>query len=105
MKFMNFTAYIDESDTHGPTPDVVMSAMLSTEGRWERCSRDFERIRQRFGFSIFHATEFRASRGEFQGWGAAKMSDLYIAIGKLGETISTNALPSRFRTTFTGSVF
>jgi hypothetical protein len=77
---------MDESDAHGPTPDVVMSAMLSTEGRWERCSRDFERIKQEFGFLIFHATEFRASRGEFQGWGALKKSDLYIAIGQLGET-------------------
>jgi hypothetical protein len=83
---MNFTAYIDESGTHGPTPDVVTSAMLSTEGRWERCSREFERIRRKFGFSIFHATEFRALRGEFHGWDSDKSSNLYVAIGQLGET-------------------
>lgn len=82
---MNFTAYIDESDTHGPTPNVVMSAMLSTEGRWERCSREFQRIRHKFGFSIFHATEFGALRGEFRGWDSYKSSNLYLAIGQLTE--------------------
>jgi hypothetical protein len=41
---MLFTGYIDESDTHGPAPDMVMSAMLSTVGRWERCERALKRI-------------------------------------------------------------
>ena len=81
---MNFTAYIDESDTHGPTPDMVMSAMLSTDGRWERASRDLARIRQRFGFSIFHATEFRGQTGEFSGWDAQKCFDFLMALGTVG---------------------
>lgn len=81
---MNFTAYIDESDTHGPAPDMVMSAMLSTQGRWERSSRDLARIRQRFGFSVFHATEFRALTGEFSGWPAEKCFDLLMELGGVG---------------------
>ena len=81
---MNFTGYIDESDTHGPAPDVVMSAMLSTTGRWERCSRALTRIQRNFGFTIFHATEFRALRGEFEGWSAEKCFDLYMEFGRLG---------------------
>jgi hypothetical protein len=83
---MNFTAYIDESDTHGPAPDMVMSAMLSTSGRWERCSRALARIRRKFGFAVFHATEFRALRGEFEGWPAEKCFDLYMEFGQLGAT-------------------
>ena len=63
---MNFMGYVDESDTHAPAPDIVMSAMLSTAGRWERCSRAFARIQRKFGFTVFHATEFRALRGEFK---------------------------------------
>ena len=81
---MNFTAYIDESDTHGPAPDMVMSAMLSTQGRWERSSRDLARIGQRFGFSVFHATEFRASAGEFSGWPAEKCFNLLMELGGVG---------------------
>jgi uncharacterized protein DUF3800 len=83
---MNFIGYIDESDTHGPAPDMTMSAMLSTRGRWERCSRDLARIRSKFGFTVFHATEFRALRGEFEGWRAEKCFDLYMELGRLGAT-------------------
>jgi hypothetical protein len=83
---MNFIAYIDESDTHGSAPDMVMSGMLSTAGRWERCSRAFARIRRDFGFTIFHATEFRALRGEFEGWPAEKCFDLFMQFGQLGAT-------------------
>lgn len=81
---MNFVAYIDESDTHGPAPDIVMSAMLSTEGRWERGSRDLARLRQKFGFSVFHATEFRAQTGEFSGWPAEKCFDFLMELGSVG---------------------
>ena len=81
---MNFVAYIDESDTHGPTPDMVMSAMLSTQGRWERCSRDLARVGQKFGFSIFHATEFRARTGDFVGWEGQKCFDLLMELGRIG---------------------
>jgi hypothetical protein len=83
---MNFTGYIDESDTHGPTPDMTMSAMLSTSGRWERCSRALARIRCKFGFTVFHATEFRALHGEFEGWSAEKCFDLHMELGQLGAT-------------------
>jgi hypothetical protein len=83
---MNFTGYIDESDTHGPAPDMVMSAVLSTSGRWERCSRALARTRRKFGFTVFHATEFRALRGEFEGWSAEKCFDLYMEFGQLGAT-------------------
>ena len=81
---MNFIAYIDESDTHGPAPDMVMLAMLSTAGRWERCSRTWARIRQQFGFTVFHATEFRALRGEFEGWPAEKCFDILMQFGQMG---------------------
>ena len=83
---MNFTGYVDESDTHGRAPDMVMSAMLSTWGRWERCSRALARIGSKFGFTVFHATEFRALRGEFAGWPAEKCFDLYMELGRLGAT-------------------
>ncbi|MBG0812310.1 DUF3800 domain-containing protein [Methylosinus sp. H3A] len=81
---MNFTAYIDESDTHGPAPDMVMSAMLSTAGRWERCRRALTRIQREFGFTVFHASEFRALQGEFEGWSAEKCFDIYTEFGRLG---------------------
>jgi hypothetical protein len=83
---MLFTGYIDESDTHGPAPDMVMSAMLSTAGRWERCERALKRIQRNFGFTVFHATEFRSLHGEFAGWSEIKCRDLLMEFGNLGAT-------------------
>jgi hypothetical protein len=81
--FMLFTGYIDESDTHQRTPNITMSAMLSTAGRWERCDRAYARLRQRFGFSVFHATEFRALQGEFANWSEQMCVSLLEGMGKL----------------------
>lgn len=80
---MIFTGYIDESDTHGPTPDMTMAAMLSSTGRWERCERRLRGIRRDFGFDIFHATEFRSRHEDFDGWDRWKQHDLLVAFGDL----------------------
>ena len=61
-----------------------MSAMLSTVGRWERCSRAYNRLRKRFGFEIFHATEFRRLEGEFVNWSEQMCISLLEEIGRLG---------------------
>jgi hypothetical protein len=39
-----------------------------------------------FGFTVFHATEFRALRGEFEGWSREKCRDLLMEFGQLGAT-------------------
>jgi hypothetical protein len=66
--FVIFTAYIDESGTHGRNPDVVMGAFLAHAYQWRIFNRDLDRIRERYGFNIFHAKDFKALRGEFEGW-------------------------------------
>ena len=94
---MLFTAYIDESNTHGATPDIVMSAMLSSAGRWERCARALTRIQRDFGFTVFHATEFRSLQGEFAGWSEAKCRALLMEFGKLGATHLTECFTLSLR--------
>jgi len=63
-----FTAYFDESDTHGPTPNVVMAGFVGTPYQWERFDKRLAKLQKRHGFSIFHSTEFKARKGEFAGW-------------------------------------
>ena len=84
MPFMLFTGYIDEGDTHGSMPDITMSAMLSTAGRWERCDRAYARLRKRLGFEIFHATDFKSLTGEFANWSEPMCFDLLLGFGQLG---------------------
>jgi hypothetical protein len=80
---MIFTGYIDESDTHGSTPDMTMAAMLSSAGRWQRCERRLRAIQREFSFSIFHGTTFATLNDEFEGWSGQKCYDLLMAFGNL----------------------
>jgi hypothetical protein len=70
--FVIFTAYIDESGTHGRNPDLVMGAFLGHAYQWRVFNRDLDRIRKCYGFDIFHAKDFKALQGEFKGWGDQK---------------------------------
>jgi hypothetical protein len=69
---MIYTAYFDESDTHGPTPDITMAGYLGTAYQWERFGKRLAKLQRRYGFTIFHATEYKARRGEFAGWSDQK---------------------------------
>jgi Protein of unknown function (DUF3800) len=82
--FLIFTAYFDESDTHGPSPTLVMAAFLGSARQWELFGRKIRAFQRRDGFTVFHAKEFRALTGEFRGWGPRKcvrlLDDLAVAI-------------------------
>ena len=74
--FMLFTGFIDESDTHGPAPQMVMSAFLGTGREWELFNRGLRRIQRDYGFKIFHGTDFKSRSGEFAGWAPGKYTRL-----------------------------
>jgi hypothetical protein len=82
--FVIFTAYIDESGTHGQNPDVIMGAFLAHAYQWRIFNRDLDRIRKFYGFDIFHAKDFKALRGEFEGWEIEKclrlIDDLIVLV-------------------------
>jgi hypothetical protein len=82
--FLIFTAYFDESDTHGLSPTLVMAAFLGSARQWELFGRKIRALRPRDGFKVFHAKDFKALRGEFRGWGPSKcvrlLNDAAVAI-------------------------
>jgi hypothetical protein len=73
---VNFTAYYDEADTHGPSPTVIMAGLVGHTYQWRRFETKLSRIQKEFGFSLFHAKEFKARRAEFKGWSDDKRSQL-----------------------------
>jgi hypothetical protein len=82
--FLLFTAYFDESNTHGPEPDMIMAGFMGTARGWElllRRAREFQRV---YGFDTFHATDLRHRSGQFKGWSVATagrlVNDLATAI-------------------------
>src|SRR5258705_7714994 len=90
--FMIFNAQIDEADTHGPTPDMTMSAMLGTGRQWELFGRGLRRLQKEYGFKILHATEFKKRTGEFAGWSEDKGHTLYRQLGTLVDDNLTEAV-------------
>jgi hypothetical protein len=82
--FLLFTAYFDESDTHGTAPNLTMAAFLGSARQWELFGRKIRELQRRDGFRVFHAKDFRARTGEFHGWSQPKcdrlLNDLAVAI-------------------------
>jgi hypothetical protein len=82
-----YTAYFDESDTHGPSPTVIMACFLGHARQWELFGRRLSSLQKRNDFTIFHATEFRNKTGEFDGWGDTKYMQL---VNDLTELVRDN---------------
>jgi hypothetical protein len=70
--FLLFTAYLDEADTHGPAPTVIMGGFLGTARQWEIFDRRLRALQRRDGFNIFHVKELKSRSGEFAGWADEK---------------------------------
>jgi hypothetical protein len=70
--FMIFTAYLDEADTHGRAPHMIMAGFLGSGRQWQLFMRRLRQMQREDGFSILHTTEFKHHSGEFAGWGDAK---------------------------------
>jgi hypothetical protein len=66
--FVIFTAYFDESGTHGGSPITVMGGVMANVAQWDRFEADFRRLKRRHGFSVFHTKKFKNRTGEFKGW-------------------------------------
>jgi hypothetical protein len=81
--FVIFTAYFDESDTHGPEPTVIMGGFLGHAYQWRAFNRDLDRIRAEFGFRVFHAKEFKHKSGDFSGWDDEKCRRLLDCLANL----------------------
>lgn len=81
--FLIFTAYFDESDTHGPAPDLILAAFLGTSRQWQLFERRLKGLQRRDGFKVFHAKDFKSRHGEFEDWSNAKGTRLVGDLAKL----------------------
>jgi hypothetical protein len=84
--FMLFTAYLDEADTHGAAPHMIMAGFLGTGRQWELFLRHLRKIQIEDNFNIFHATEFKHHAGEFATWSNPKSARLPYKLTDLVET-------------------
>jgi hypothetical protein len=78
-----FTAYFDETDTHGPAPTVILAAFLGHAFQWRRFEKKLAKIQARENFSIFHAKEFKSRTGDFRGWSNTQQTRLIAKLTDL----------------------
>jgi hypothetical protein len=79
---MIFTLRLDESNTDGPAPDLVMAGLLGSSPQWKLLLRRLHALQREYGFTTFHATDFRRRKSAFRGWTRQKCSDLIGALAK-----------------------
>lgn len=79
---MLHTLRLDESNTDGPAPDIVMAGFLGSAREWDLLLRRLHRLQREYGFTTFHATDFRKRKGEFRGWSQQKCDDLVGAMAR-----------------------
>jgi hypothetical protein len=84
---MLFTLYLDESNTDGPAPDLVLAGFLASAREWTLLLRRLHALQKEYGFTTFHATDFKRRKGDFRGWSRRKSSDL---IGALARSVRDN---------------
>ena len=66
---MALTAYIDESGTHGDeSPATIMACFIARPEQWASYERQLGHLLSDYGVSVFHAKQFRRSKGEFKHW-------------------------------------
>ena len=81
--FMLNTAFFDEANTHGPSPTIIMACFLANAREWVLFSRRLRGLQRRYGFKMFHATDFTNKKGEFKRWDDAKCLKLVEELTEL----------------------
>lgn len=99
---MIFTAYLDESGTHDGSNATIMGGFMGAFPEEVILGRRLRALQYHYGFTIFHATEFKNRKGEFQGWsderGLALIQDMTDMVATSRSSIVIATLPNdRYR--------
>jgi hypothetical protein len=95
--YVIFTSYFDETDTHGPAPTVILAGYVGHGYQWMRLEKKLARLQARYGFTIFHATDFKPSvsgvrSGEFSYWTDDKCDQLIADLTQLVRSTFTQGI-------------
>jgi hypothetical protein len=87
-----YTAYLDESGTHGGSPTTVIGGLLARAEQWERWENGFARLQNKHGFRVWHSKKFRQRKGDFKDWTVEQRSALYWDLAHLNAYGLTEAM-------------
>ena len=87
-----FTAYMDESGTHDGSPVTIMGGLLGRAQQWKNFNLDFNRLREAYGFRVFHTKKFKRKSGDFHGWSDEKCLSLSSELAILTNDLITDGV-------------
>jgi len=92
-----YTAYFDESGTHDESPVTIMGGLLAQRKECKSFEQDFERIRKKHGFRVFHTKKFKRRKGDFKGWNNEQCMALVADLGGLTSGAFTDSVAVTLR--------
>lgn len=77
-----FTLYIDDSGTSPSQPVAIATALIIPAVQIIRLEREWDTVRQKYGFTEFHTSEFvaRNPKSEFANWDEQKQERLFSRV-------------------------
>jgi Protein of unknown function (DUF3800) len=78
-----YTAYLDESGTHGGSDVTIMGGVLGRADQWKRFEAGYDKLKQKYDFNIFHTKKFKNKAGDFKGWTDERCFALWSELGRL----------------------
>jgi hypothetical protein len=63
-----YTAYFDESGTHGAADLSVMAGFIGDARQWRKFEKRIGKLFSRYRVDVFHAIDVRRSDDDFEGW-------------------------------------
>ena len=102
---MIFTAYLDESGTHDGSNATIIGGFMGVFREEVILGRRLRALQHNYGFTIFHATEFKNRTGDFQGWsdekGLSLIQDMTDLVATTLSSVVIATLPNdRYRTEY-----
>jgi hypothetical protein len=67
------TAYFDDSGTHPESPAAIVAGWIAPHQQWKKFNKEWEKLKDKEGFQVFHMADLMFSAREFEGWDEEKI--------------------------------
>lgn len=84
--YMAMKGFFDESGSHGgESPLLIVAGFIASVEQWSAYERDLSALMDEYGVKVFHAKDFRLSKGDFKNWDLKKKAAFNSRFLKLAD--------------------
>jgi hypothetical protein len=82
-RFMIWTVYVDEADSHAPAPIMGLGGFISTADKWKALDDAWNNLLLVSGVRYFHAVDLIHKKKQFKGWTNGRHNSFIFAAQEL----------------------